>query len=128
MNKEIKFRTPYFDNQTHKFKMFSYWGRINHKGEYSTSCFTSPGTNSHAYPGADQQFTGSKDKNGNKELYDGDIITHSSRNGGKPHVVKWSDYLSGWIGDYGIQYGLIETELQEIEIIGNIHENPELLK
>jgi hypothetical protein len=60
-------------------------------------------------------------------IYEGSIITNTSRNGGKPHIVKWSNKLGGWVGDYGIEY-LIAPELNEIRVCGNICQNPELLE
>ena len=72
------------------------------------------------------QYTGLKDKNF-VEIYDNDLITNPSRNGNKPHVVEWSETFGGWVGLYkGLAY-LIAQELSEIKVIGNIHENPELL-
>ena len=66
------------------------------------------------------QFTGLKDKNG-KEIYEGDIV---KRPKGTVHEVFW-------VGDrWGLKGGgcWLGAEAHTYEIIGNIHENPELVK
>jgi uncharacterized phage protein (TIGR01671 family) len=94
------------------------------------------------------QYTGLKDKNG-KEIYEGDILEHKSKYNhvaGKFEVVynledkdfaafclqrvdkkTWTKdlegKLSGWEGVVGSQGHLIK----ELEVIGNIYENPELI-
>ena len=73
------------------------------------------------------QYTGLKDKKG-VEIYEGDLITHESRNAKQPHSVLFNLGLAAWCGDYGLKYPLQESELEEVEVIGNIYENPELLK
>jgi uncharacterized phage protein (TIGR01671 family) len=72
------------------------------------------------------QYTGLKDKKG-KEIYEGDIITVNDSNGKKVIcVVEWEH--SGW-GKRSINYGqAIWERWNEYQVIGNIHENPELLK
>ncbi len=65
------------------------------------------------------QFTGLKDKNG-KEIYEGDLITYY-RSGNKVHRrVEWDNVTCG--------YPMLTYNPFDIEIIGNIYENPELLK
>lgn len=78
------------------------------------------------------QFTGLHDKNG-KWIYEGDIVRLSSDNGidyNAMIVFKNGAFcaIDGTEDDYSIRrYGLMRFELQ-IEIIGNIYENPELLE
>lgn len=79
------------------------------------------------------QYTGLKDKNG-KEIYDGDIFrpgsNFSNRDPGL-HVVKWEDKSCGFepFSDSMANCGCCGSSLtaERGEVIGNIHENPELI-
>lgn len=82
------------------------------------------------------QYTGLKDKNG-KEIYEGDIFPCLyAFDGCTDHVmhVEWNNERSGFFPrwDYAKcnQKGVTKTmyDLINLEIIGNIYENPELLK
>lgn len=81
-----------------------------------------------------EQYTGLKDKNG-KEIYEGDILLGYYEDFGMPasnkkhYEVKWVERSTGYepFIDYDIEcerFFSIET----CEVIGNIHENPELLE
>ena len=87
-----------------------------------------------------QQYTGLKDRH-EKEIYEGDILRHEFYPHNKNFVMKWN-VLSWKLFDtkeYGDEY--IESAVtfdvendknrwvvDELEVIGNIMENPELLK
>ena len=116
MNREIKFRA--WDGKRMTTSGISF--------NNSNSCLETP-------IGAQMklmQFTGLKDKN-DKEIYDGDIVTYYQPYAKRTdtHIVKWDWRFAG--------FGLFEDKnewcqesdwlkIQQIEIIGNIYDNPEL--
>lgn len=78
------------------------------------------------------QCTGLKDKNG-KLIYEGDVVIYDWltplgkvwRDDGK-HIVEWHDGFTviGNIAGYDVKHG----KTRNVEVIGNIYENPELLE
>ena len=67
------------------------------------------------------QYTGLKDKD-DEEIYEGDIISIS----GRFQPGKVFDRLGCWFVESGQELGYYCAD--DIEIIGNIYENPELIK
>ena len=116
MGREIKFRA--WDEQTKTMVYFTlpelYW-----MGE---------GTGDYDYPGdrPTTQYTGLKDKQG-KEIYEGDI----AKNGKYICVCEWRDKFTDYVfhatknTHYSLNYSVGGNVW---EVIGNIYENPELLK
>lgn len=75
-----------------------------------------------------EQYTGLKDKNG-VEIYEGDIIYTPQ----EKYIKYWEVFFDLSYCGFVLYNGLnstreIDKVQEEIEIVGNIHENPELLK
>ncbi|MBV0931347.1 YopX family protein [Lentilactobacillus sp. IMAU92037] len=129
MSRETKFRS--WNSVTKEMEQVI---QINLKNHYVQTTFNKIG---YSYGQPDdvivEQYTGLKDANG-KEIYEGDVVhgydQEPDRDDGYIgssviEVVnfKWGSF---WLGDFKNRIMLYTPPI--IEVIGNVHENPELLE
>ena len=70
-----------------------------------------------------EQYTGLKDKNG-KEIYEGDRVSIRNKNHKNEYDIGVVEFKKG---AFRCPFLLGKYRSGQIEVIGNIHENPELL-
>lgn len=74
------------------------------------------------------QYTGLQDKNG-KEIYEGDIVCVCNNKHGYFQVIFVNAYVGGWLLQHPEgTMSLGARDKKDLEIIGNIYENPELVE
>lgn len=130
--REIKFRAWDVENN----KMIQSYAHVSKYGQFYTT-WTSTDSEREYIP---MQYTGLKDKNGGKEIFEGDVVriedyyenvrigiiafdsgTYKLQNLGQNFY-----YQFGSDGEYDWE-SIENVDEDNIEILGNIYENPELL-
>ena len=114
MKREIKFRIKNNDNNWIIFTPFHNGLNVN---DFKTETLS--------------QYIEHKDIN-EKEIYEGDVVKYY-----QPYAKRWDTHIVKWDADFA-GFGLFENnnkyckesdwvKIKDIEVIGNIYENPELL-
>lgn len=119
--RDIRFRAWDGEKIIQDFDIYSQDGRIR-----------VPISNGALFPDPEKtsimQYTGLKDKNG-VEIYEGDIIAHGEYIIKPGAVVQWDNLSAAWsVGPDWPFNEFYECGVSDCEVIGNIHENPKLLK
>ena len=139
--RKIKFRA-WFEGHMYEVAKLDFWGCP----EQATCDMAGTGENGEwkelfdIYVGEVElmQYTGLKDKNG-KEIYEGDIVSFEDSDGGYEYpdlvvntgIVEYGDlgfYFTNRVAVEMDDFYIKDGRCDEVEIIGNIYENPELLE
>lgn len=75
------------------------------------------------------QCTAMPDKN-NKLIFENDIVIKHNDDDKEPYLIRWSENYAAWeLAQCGCaMYGFFDVDFGEIEVIGNMIDNPELLE
>lgn len=130
MNREIKFRgkTLNYDPATMPRWAFGWYYQELHDGEIR-HLVTDGSLTFEVDPDTIEQFTGLHDKDG-KEIYEGDIVTkYLDRDKFVcEYVEKYACFAFLENVKHGVLYYFQKCDEKDLEVLGNIHDNPELME
>ena len=123
MKREILFRGKRMDNGKWEYGFLS-WNDSPRKRSYHIN-------NDVVYSETVGQFTGLTDKNGTK-IFEGNIVKSWNSEYERPLICEYIHEYSCFAfidkADYNNQYFWNFNDCSKSEVIGNVHDNPELLK
>ena len=73
------------------------------------------------------QYTGLTDKNG-KMIFEGDMVKRFWLGKMCVYQIDYDNGLASFIGRAGMKFTTFDYDSEEFEVIGNIYDNPELLR
>ncbi len=133
--REILFRGKRFNDEENEWAYGSYVKQYECDMIYFPTAESDGFDYAHIIPETVGQYTGLTDKNG-KKIFEGDIVKYekyATEISNNVYVVKYDTELATFIGEKYSQihvtsFTTFENDSEFIEVIGNIHDNSELLK
>ena len=130
--REILFRGKRIDNGEWVYGYYIRYGWTHQEKDYIVPLYASDLYAKEVIPETIGQYTGLTDKNG-KKIFEGDVCKNTKT--GEIVSVQWHGTMAGYVwskrkenNQHLFDFGELFRAYDKYEVIGNIHDNPELLE